>query len=601
MKIKINYIRFIVFLIVTAICCNISVITVNADYTGPYNIILSWTGDTTDSVTVTWNSSISSGDNYVMFGEDKSLRNASRADAISVEVKSGISIDTYIYKAVLTDLNSGTIYYYRICESGGQSETESFITDEDNSDSFSFMYMGDIQVASSTQKDYDDWGILLDNALKRNPGLAFGMLGGDIVESGIDAVQWNAFLKNASPFFSKIPLMSTNGNHESNFPGGKPELYLDVFSLPENGPDGFKEEFYSFDYGNCHITVLNSWVFSGEQKLTDDDYSRISKWIENDIFSSNATWKIVVMHHPIYSLTSDNVADAVKKNWEPIFLNGGVSLVFCGHQHVYNRSYPMNDDKIDYENGITYIMGNAGEKFYSDADERYSEKTIYNTSTYQIIQIDNNNLTVRTFDGEGSELDYCLISPRIAAVTSNVFEDVSENAWYTDAVKYVTNRNLMTGTSVFVFSPDSTLTRAMFATVLYRMAGTPSTDNVQTVKFNDVSSGEWYHNSVVWAANEEIIKGYGVGLFGKDDAITREQMAVILYRYSIYMGLDIKASGELSSFSDAERVSDWAKTAMSWAVGSGLINGLPDGTLSPRTLITRAQCAMILMRYGGNI
>jgi 3',5'-cyclic AMP phosphodiesterase CpdA len=596
MKIRI---RFLVFLITAAVCCQLSALTVNAAAAGPYNIILSCTDDASSSVTITWHSGDSIGGDYVMFGEDNSLGDAIRVDAAQVEVKSGISMAAYIYKATLSGLKSGKTYYYRVCGIGGKSETVSFTTAGTGTDSFSFMYMGDIQVVSNAEKEYGNWGVLLDNAYKRNPALAFGMLGGDIVESGINSDQWDSFLENASPIFSKIPLMPANGNHESNFPGGKPELYLDIFSLPENGPDNFKEEFYSFNYGSCHITVLNSWVFSGEQKLSEDDYRRISEWIENDLRSSDAVWKIIVMHHPVYSLAGDNVADAVRKNWEPLFLAGGVSLVFCGHQHVYNRSYPMNSGKIDFDDGVTYIMGNAGEKYYSSANEACSEKTIYNTSTYQIVQIDKNNLTVQTFDGDGNELDYYTISPRTASEVTRVFSDVSDNAWYAEAVKYVAGQSLMTGTSTMTFSPDNTLTRAMFATVLYRLAGSPSADTSSIASFIDVETGQWYYNAVAWAINEGIVQGYGGGLFGTEDAITREQLAAILYRYAVYMGMDEWGDDHIAPFPDASNISNWAEPAMRWATDGGLISGLPDGTLAPQVYATRAQCAEILMKFSG--
>ncbi|MDR2615699.1 MAG: metallophosphoesterase, partial [Oscillospiraceae bacterium] len=136
-------------------------------------------------------------------------------------------------------------------------------TEPEEGDAFSFLYFGDIQVTQSAEYDFAEWGRLAKSAVRSHPDAAFALQGGDIVESGIDRAQWDAFIKNTDDALGDMPFFPTNGNHESNFFGGKPELYLEVFELPENGPEGFSEEFYSFDYGDAHITVLNSWVFSG--------------------------------------------------------------------------------------------------------------------------------------------------------------------------------------------------------------------------------------------------------------------------------------------------------------------------------------------------
>jgi hypothetical protein len=235
------------------------------------------------------------------------------------------------------------------------------------------------------------------------------------VESGIDTGQWDAFLDNATPVFSRIAFMPTNGNHESNFPSGKPELYIDAFALPRNGPEGFEEEFYSFDYGDAHFAVLNSWVFSGEQGLDEGGFEAIDSWVEQDLSSSDATWKIAVTHLPIYAVHSDPSADVARRHWAPLFEKYGVSLVFVGHQHVYSRLKPLLGGVVDFERGVTYIMGNSGRKFYKSADETLAERTIYDTATYQAVRIDGDSLTVQTFDGEGRELDFVSLSPRGSA------------------------------------------------------------------------------------------------------------------------------------------------------------------------------------------
>ena len=141
----------------------------------------------------------------------------------------------------------------------------------------------------------------------------------------------------------------------------------------------------------------------------------INSWVENDLRASNAKWKIVLTHVPVYAIHSDTTADKAKENWAPIFEREGVNLVFVGHQHVYSRLKPLTNGSVDYENGVTYIMGNSGLKHYSSADETLAERTIYNIPTYQFVAADGDSLTVQTFDAAGNELDFIALSPRKAA------------------------------------------------------------------------------------------------------------------------------------------------------------------------------------------
>ncbi|MCL1874041.1 MAG: S-layer homology domain-containing protein [Clostridiales bacterium] len=176
-----------------------------------------------------------------------------------------------------------------------------------------------------------------------------------------------------------------------------------------------------------------------------------------------------------------------------------------------------------------------------------------------------------------------------------IFKDVLADAWFFEAIKYVMENGFMNGISSSQFSPNIPMTRAMFATVLYRMDGEPAT----TVKnsFTDVKQDQWYTAAINWANDKGFITGYGGGKFGTNDNITREQVVVILHRYSEQQGKNIKTEADLSKYVDAGKISSWAKNAMQWAVGSGLISGRTVATLAPQGEITRAEIAQILFRY----
>ena len=191
------------------------------------------------------------------------------------------------------------------------------------------------------------------------------------------------------------------------------------------------------------------------------------------------------------------------------------------------------------------------------------------------------------------------LCPAARAAWVEPFEDVSDTAWYADAVAYAYENVLMSGVSSTRFSPGVTTTRGMIVTILHRMEGEPAPDG--TAFFSDVSSGAWYRDAVLWAAENGVVAGYGGGRFGPGDPITREQLTVILARYADQEGYDLSDWADLSAFSDAGSVSSWAEDAMAWACGAGLISGTGGGKLSPKGNATRAQVAAILMRFCENM
>lgn len=178
------------------------------------------------------------------------------------------------------------------------------------------------------------------------------------------------------------------------------------------------------------------------------------------------------------------------------------------------------------------------------------------------------------------------------------FTDIADNAWYADAVRYVYKHGLMAGTSATTFAPDVTTSRSMIATILWRMAGSPVVNYAMT--YTDVAQGQWYSEAVRWATSEGIVGGYGNGLFGTNDPITREQFAAMLYRFAQEQGYDVSIgeNTNILSYTDVADLSEYAISAMQWAVGAGIINGTGDGsTLTPQGQATRAQAAVMLMRF----
>ena len=188
-----------------------------------------------------------------------------------------------------------------------------------------------------------------------------------------------------------------------------------------------------------------------------------------------------------------------------------------------------------------------------------------------------------------------LLPSTVFAANSNVpFTDVKETDWFYDAVGYVYENGMMSGTGNNQFSPNVTTTRGMIVTILYRLEGSPA---VSTASFDDVAAGEYYANGVSWAAANGVVSGYGNNLFGPNDPITREQMATILYRYAQYKEYETVVTGDVSSFTDGTSVSSYAVEPMNWAVGTGLLSGVGNNILNPTGNATRAEAATILMRF----
>ncbi len=177
------------------------------------------------------------------------------------------------------------------------------------------------------------------------------------------------------------------------------------------------------------------------------------------------------------------------------------------------------------------------------------------------------------------------------------FSDLRESAWYQEGVTYALQHGLMNGVSEDLFAPEATTGRAMVLTVLWRLSGSP--DAKADLAFPDVPENDWYAEAVRWAAENGITSGYPDGRFGPDDAMTREQMAAVLYRFAQSKGYDTSAGSDstLSPYADAASVSAYAAPAMQWACSAGILTGTDATTLSPKTSMTRAQMATMMMRF----
>lgn len=274
--------------------------------------------------------------------------------------------------------------------------------------------------------------------------------------------------------------------------------------------------------------------------------------------------------------TAATVIPATGHSWETVTLleatctTGGVLIEKCSECGAYGDMQTVLPHGHDYV--ASHVSANCGELGY----------TVYTC----------------TVCGSTYTSDF-----KDTVCPSAYFADVpARGHWSHEGIDYMLRLGLFIGMSDTTFEPETSVTRAMLVTVLYRYEGKPAVTGENV--FTDVDENMWYADAVLWASENGIVLGMGDGTFEPDTEITREQMAVMLYRYAVYKGYDVSTRGDYSAFPDAESVNDWAEEALSWAYGTGLVNGTTVDKvtyLDPQGSATRAQACVMFMRYIENI
>lgn len=188
-----------------------------------------------------------------------------------------------------------------------------------------------------------------------------------------------------------------------------------------------------------------------------------------------------------------------------------------------------------------------------------------------------------------------LLGGAVSAVGGVQFSDVRTTDWFYESVQYVCAHGIMNGSGANAFAPQEKTTRGMVVAMLYRYEDSPQVS--AQCPFQDVAAGKYYRNAVIWAAENELVGGLGGERFGPDEAVTREQLAAILYRYANYKGYDTQKSAELTKFIDSSDIGSYAVKAVKWAVAEGILSGVSASELQPKGFAVRAQVAAILMRF----
>lgn len=308
--------------------------------------------------------------------------------------------DYYRWHVRLTGLTQGREYRYTI---GENAFSGSFRVPQE-SDVTRFLYLGDVQFQESME-EYEEWGQMVRRAYREHPELDFAVIGGDLVNSPGELSQWETFLE-ACDVFAKLPVVTVAGNHEgvhSNY------TYQKLFALPDDAEeDQSGEEFYSLDFGNVRMLMMDSSFLTEErrQSMGKDAWAkeeqRVEAWIRSRTGSCEKPWLAAVIHHPVYGMhDGDTVSPQIRELWKPLLEEGGVRIVFSGHQHLYQRTRPIH--------GVVYLMGNSGQResrfFHGNNLPEYTQQIYDRGANYQIVEVGARRLKMTSYNQKGLVID----------------------------------------------------------------------------------------------------------------------------------------------------------------------------------------------------
>ncbi len=380
----------------------------------PDHLMLSFCGDAKTEMAVTWRTSAEVDSGYVLYRKESDSEWIKAESTVRYK-ETDIDISNY-HSVKLSGLTPGTKYVYTAGSDAFRSEEFSFETEAENTDKFSFIVIADHQKGDPCHlPDYSKVGAMLKDALERHPECRFIFTAGDNCDNGQNDLQWNGMFSGLKGIIESKPYMMCTGNHDNRgyityFPEPTGKFYLehaDFFDFqyeeayPQNGPDGYTTENYSFDYGNAHFLVLG---------INAPDV--LENWAYNDLQSSNKTWKLGAYHFPIYPVMPEGQNnDGYPWLRKPIE-DGRLDILFEGHEHSFARTFPIkNDEMFDKpsEGTVHYIVGNGGGNIYHSNARKIWHSAFYpqeiRMGSYTLVEIDGDILTATAYLADGRIID----------------------------------------------------------------------------------------------------------------------------------------------------------------------------------------------------
>jgi acid phosphatase type 7 len=378
----------------------------------PDHVTLTWTDDTSKTMTITWRTDPSVASGFVQYQKGDTLsRSAKQVKADSREFVSDLGT-ARIFSSTLIKLSQDAKYSFRVGYDERWSDVKHFTTGKKKIKSFKFLVASESQSSMAEKEPYGLWRDMVHRMYERNPDARFLMNVGDLVDIGQKGDHWNAWFKAAEGVIDSIPAMSTPGNHETygSSETTKPLYWMAQFSLPQNGPEGLKSEVYSYDYGNVHFVVLESQAYEQKRQF-GDILEPQKKWLDADLAKSRAQWKIVFLHKTPYGVMSTRTNDDVRDAFCPIIDKYHVDIVVSGHDHGVARTFPLkNGVKMeDPSQGTVYFLdGRVGPKSYSTISAQPWDAFFYypkDQPTYMVFEVKGRKITVTATQQDGTALD----------------------------------------------------------------------------------------------------------------------------------------------------------------------------------------------------
>lgn len=377
--------------------------TSHPSHVRPDHVVLTWSDDPTTTQTVQWRAA-----KEVSGGQVRFRRAGAVGEEQLIGAEQSVLEDKHLindpvchrFTATMRGLEPDTEYEYQVGHGpeGHWTEWTTFRTAPAEAKPFRFVYMGD------AQNGLDQWGRLLKSCFEKHPEAHFYIMAGDLVNRGHDRDDWDDLFHNAEGVYDRRTLVPAVGNHEMSGGDGLPQMYLDLFDLPDNGsPEIATERSYAFHYSNALFIVLDTNANVRDQ----------TAWLEEQLANTTAKWKFVVYHHPAYASAPGRDNFALRREWTPLFDKYHVDLALQGHDHAYLRTYPMKNEKrvAEAKDGTIYIVSVSGTKFYDQDPREYTEFGMTKTATFQLldITIEDNKLTYHAYDIDGVSKDTFVI------------------------------------------------------------------------------------------------------------------------------------------------------------------------------------------------
>lgn len=387
----------------------------------PDHITLTFTKDPKTTQTITWRTNTNIDTGIIQYknlstGETKTV-NAIKEKFSSASTDINVGYMN-VFSTTLENLTPGTEYSYKVGDGKNWSDENTFKTEKSNEDDAKFIIFGDSQSGNGDVPNYAPWNKTIQSAYSKNKDADFMVNMGDLVEKGQDYRHWNNWFDAAKGVIDKLPEMPVQGNHETYNAIGedstKPKYFVNQFKVPMNGPEGFKGQVYSYDYGDVHFVVLDSQ--EDEEAPNNDDFlKQQASWLDSDLTANKKPWTIVMFHKTPYYNKASRANVTLKNIITPIIDKHHVDVVLNGHDHGVSRTFPINADKYysDYSKGtVYYVTGRSGAKYYSDLSSKVWDAYFFDPQDmpcYEVADIKNNVLTINAYKQDGTMVDSFVI------------------------------------------------------------------------------------------------------------------------------------------------------------------------------------------------